>query len=166
MDGIIDMWTVKCSNVESEYHSYLVLSKENSTMVLQTGQELTQVKDAEFYTEGPTVVADSVLNDTVIVQIEPNKIILLNIEGKRIKEKVVGDDDMWIVSASILDPYMQILTNSGKLFVFKVTTQNEIEEIFEYQVCTISNNFIRKVSYPPAPYIRALGMIILKHYAT
>lgn len=141
MDGIIDMWTVKCSSVKSDYHSFLIISKENSTLVLQTGKELTQVKNAEFYTEGPTVLADSVLNDNLIVQIEPNRIILLNSDGKRVKEQSIGDDDMWIVSASILDPYIQVLTNSGRVLVFQVTDEKEIVDIFEYKVSKFEIKF-------------------------
>ena len=138
MDGIIDIWTVKCSSIESDYHSFLIISKENSTLVLQTGQELTQVKNAEFHTEGPTVLADSVLDNSIIVQIEPNRIILLDSDGKRLKEKSIGDDELWIVSASILDPYIQVLTNSGRVHVFQVTDEKEIVDIFEYKVYKLS----------------------------
>ena len=81
LEGIIEIWTVKCDN--SGYHSYLFLSKEASTIVLKTGSEFTQVKDTDFYTAGPTVTVGSILRNSAILQIEPNKILVLD-SGKSI----------------------------------------------------------------------------------
>lgn len=65
MLGVLDMWTVigKDSLVEdSSGHAFLILSKGDSTMVLQTGQEINELDQSGFYTEGPTVYCGNLGN--------------------------------------------------------------------------------------------------------
>ena len=134
MEGVIEMWTVRCAVDKTEYHSYLFLSKENGTLVLKTGQEFSQVKESDFYTVGPTVTVDSVLNHALIAQIEPNNIYLLDSDGKKVNEHAVGSDEVWIVSASILDPFILVLTNLGELTLFQVTDDRIVKQVHEYKV--------------------------------
>jgi cleavage and polyadenylation specificity factor subunit 1 len=146
MTGVLELWSVKTVSSSSmkksddpstdhhHHHSYLFLSKENSTLVLQTGQEFTQLKNSDFFTSGPTVTVNSVSNGTRVLQIEPDGLHLLNSKGKKRGVKKMGTETVWIVSASIVDPFVLVLTNEGKAILFRVTEKDEIIKVNEFEV--------------------------------
>lgn len=51
------------------YHTYLILSQADSTMVLQTGQEITELDTSGFATQAPTVFAGNMMKGRYIVQV-------------------------------------------------------------------------------------------------
>lgn len=63
----------------SGYDRYLFISKESppGTMVLETGEEFTEVVDKQFYVDGVTVGVGTVLDETAIIQVHTNGIVLL-----------------------------------------------------------------------------------------
>ena len=54
--GTVDMWTVYSGRGKLE-HAYLILSTLESTMILQTGEEINELDSSGFFTSGPTVFA-------------------------------------------------------------------------------------------------------------
>ena len=59
------MWTIigKSSQVNDTLgHAFLILSKSDSTMVLQTGEEINELANSGFYTDGPTVFCGNLGN--------------------------------------------------------------------------------------------------------
>ena len=54
------MWTVYSGQGKLE-HAYLILSTLESTMILQTGEEINELDSSGFFTSGPTVFAGIVL---------------------------------------------------------------------------------------------------------
>lgn len=68
-------WTIYDATKESndpieKYHNYLILSKSNSTMVLETGEDLQEITNkVQFYVEGPTLNMNSLLSGQRIVQV-------------------------------------------------------------------------------------------------
>lgn len=54
--GTVDMWTVFSGQGKLE-HAYLILSTLESTMILQTGEEINELDSSGFFTSGPTVYA-------------------------------------------------------------------------------------------------------------
>ena len=50
------MWTVYSGRGKLE-HAYLILSTLESTMILQTGEEINELDSSGFFTSGPTVFA-------------------------------------------------------------------------------------------------------------
>lgn len=92
------MWTVYCrkeivfegvSQYESRkaptageddnYDKLLIVSRETSTLVLATsGDDLRQLPNSQFYSEGPTVAIGSLLEETRIVQVYAGGVRLLN----------------------------------------------------------------------------------------
>ncbi|KAI8928665.1 CPSF A subunit region-domain-containing protein [Entophlyctis helioformis] len=122
-----DMWSVRCSNVHKHkheageadlFHRYIVLSRSTGTSIFETGEEFAELERSAFYSSGPTVSVGTVLGETAIVQIHPNGILLLDSDGTKRQEVPVGDDDKWIVSASIVDPYILLHTNMGDLLLY------------------------------------------------
>jgi cleavage and polyadenylation specificity factor subunit 1 len=60
-------------------HDFLVISRKDSTMVLATGDDLEEITDrVDFFTNGPTFDIGNVCNNTRIVQVYNNKVLLLN----------------------------------------------------------------------------------------
>ena len=74
LPGVTDMWTVvgKESQVD-DGHSFLILSRIETTMVLQTGQEINELDQSGFYTEGPTVYCGNMGNNAFIIQVATNR---------------------------------------------------------------------------------------------
>ena len=54
--GTVDMWTVYSGQGKLE-HAFLILSTAESTMILQTGEEINELDSSGFFTSGPTVFA-------------------------------------------------------------------------------------------------------------
>ena len=50
-------------------HAYLLLSRSDSTMVLQTGQEIAELDSSGFATQTPTVYAGNLGDGNYIVQV-------------------------------------------------------------------------------------------------
>ena len=87
LPGCLDMWTVvgdggggsADGGGPADGHSFLILSRSDSTMILQTGQEINELESSGFHTDGPTVfcgnmtAADGKTN--YIVQVRDYKIL-------------------------------------------------------------------------------------------
>uniref|UniRef100_A0A8C1TVS3 Cleavage and polyadenylation specificity factor subunit 1 n=1 Tax=Cyprinus carpio TaxID=7962 RepID=A0A8C1TVS3_CYPCA len=58
-------------------HGFLILSREDSTMILQTGQEIMELDTSGFATQGPTVYAGNIGDNKYIIQVSPMGIRLL-----------------------------------------------------------------------------------------
>ena len=76
LPGCVDMWTLyggdDASNndgLDDEAHALLILCRQDATMVLQTGQEIMELDQSGFATQGPTVFAANIGNDKFIVQV-------------------------------------------------------------------------------------------------
>ena len=54
LPGTTDMWTVFSG---AEEHAYLILSRAESSMILETGQEINELESSGFLTSSPTVFA-------------------------------------------------------------------------------------------------------------
>lgn len=73
--GCLDMWTVVGPQFggnprdEDQSHAFLLLSLSDATMVLQTGQEINEVENSGFYTQGATLFAGNMGNSKYIVQV-------------------------------------------------------------------------------------------------
>uniref|UniRef100_A0A8C1TW48 Cleavage and polyadenylation specificity factor subunit 1 n=1 Tax=Cyprinus carpio TaxID=7962 RepID=A0A8C1TW48_CYPCA len=91
LPGCHDMWTVIYCEEKPEKedkheqtvaddknkHGFLILSREDSTMILQTGQEIMELDTSGFATQGPTVYAGNIGDNKYIIQVSPMGIRLL-----------------------------------------------------------------------------------------
>ncbi|XP_013924741.1 PREDICTED: cleavage and polyadenylation specificity factor subunit 1-like, partial [Thamnophis sirtalis] len=62
---------------DGKRHGFLILSREDSTMILQTGQEIMELDTSGFATQGPTVYSGNIGENRYIVQVSPLGIRLL-----------------------------------------------------------------------------------------
>ncbi|KAG9472914.1 hypothetical protein GDO78_016085 [Eleutherodactylus coqui] len=138
LPGCHDMWTVISSqkkevseNMEVEActvqpdddeeknrHGFLILSREDSTMILQTGQEIMELDTSGFSTQGPTVYAGNIGDNKYIVQVSPQGIRLL--EGVNQLHFIPVDLGSPIVHCAVADPYVVILSAEGQVTMFQL----------------------------------------------
>uniref|UniRef100_A0A8B9DUV1 Cleavage and polyadenylation specific factor 1 n=1 Tax=Anser cygnoides TaxID=8845 RepID=A0A8B9DUV1_ANSCY len=97
-------------------HGFLILSREDSTMILQTGQEIMELDTSGFATQGPTVFAGNIGENRYIVQVSPLGIRLL--EGVNQLHFIPVDLGSPIVHCAVADPYVVILSAEGQASVF------------------------------------------------
>ncbi|KAM6289042.1 LOW QUALITY PROTEIN: cleavage and polyadenylation specificity factor subunit 1, partial [Aegotheles albertisi] len=97
-------------------HGFLILSREDSTMILQTGQEIMELDTSGFATQGPTVGAGNIGDNRYIVQVSPLGIRLL--EGVNQIHFVPVDLGSPIVHCAVADPFVVILSAEGHVSAF------------------------------------------------
>ncbi|XP_050992244.1 cleavage and polyadenylation specificity factor subunit 1 [Labeo rohita] len=97
-------------------HGFLILSREDSTMILQTGQEIMELDTSGFATQGPTVYAGNIGDNKYIIQVSPMGIRLL--EGVNQLHFIPVDLGSPIVHCSVADPYVVIMTAEGVVTMF------------------------------------------------
>ncbi|XP_015240931.1 PREDICTED: cleavage and polyadenylation specificity factor subunit 1-like [Cyprinodon variegatus] len=101
---------------DSKRHGFLILSREDSTMILQTGQEIMELDTSGFATQGPTVFAGNIGDDQYIIQVSPMGLRLL--EGVKQLHFIPVDLGSPIVHCSVADPYVVIMTAEGVVTMF------------------------------------------------
>uniref|UniRef100_A0A8C3XKN5 Cleavage and polyadenylation specific factor 1 n=1 Tax=Chelydra serpentina TaxID=8475 RepID=A0A8C3XKN5_CHESE len=139
LPGCYDMWTVispqkkeedesaKGESAEKEpglpepeddgkRHGFLILSREDSTMILQTGHEIMELDTSGFATQGPTVFAGNIGENRYIVQVSPLGIRLL--EGVNQLHFIPVDLGSPIVHCAVADPYVVIMSAEGQVTMF------------------------------------------------
>ncbi|MCJ8745996.1 hypothetical protein PDJAM_G00136680 [Pangasius djambal] len=101
---------------EKNKHGFLILSREDSTMILQTGQEIMELDTSGFATQGPTVYAGNIGDNKYIIQVSPMGIRLL--EGVTQLHFIPVDLGSPIIHCSVADPYVVIMTAEGVVSMF------------------------------------------------
>ena len=128
LPGVTDMWTVvgKESQVD-DGHSFLILSRVETTMVLQTGQEINELDQSGFYTEGPTVYCGNMGNNAFIIQVATNAVRLL--DGSQVVQSLDLDLGSDIVEVSNADPYVLLTTEDGRLVLITLDSSDELSVV-------------------------------------
>lgn len=124
LPGCSNMWTVlsKDDQEESDSHSFLILRRQESTMVLRTGQEITELDASGFATQAPTVFAGNVGDGRFIVQVTCTDVRLL--KGEQQLHFLPLDMGGGVKSCDITDPYGVILLVDGAIVLFELKEEN------------------------------------------
>ncbi|XP_015682353.1 cleavage and polyadenylation specificity factor subunit 1, partial [Protobothrops mucrosquamatus] len=101
---------------DGKRHGFLILSREDSTMILQTGQEIMELDTSGFATQGPTVYSGNIGENRYIVQVSPLGIRLL--EGVNQLHFIPVDLGSPIVHCAVADPYVVIMSSEGQVTMF------------------------------------------------
>ncbi|KAG8038870.1 hypothetical protein G9C98_003177 [Cotesia typhae] len=122
LPGCQDMWTVigppsfDQNNREIEgIHSFLILGNLDSTMILQTGQEINEVDQSGFSTQSTTVFAGNLGANRYIVQVNPMGVRLM--QGTNQIQHMPLDLGCPIIYASCADPYVVLLAEDGQVIL-------------------------------------------------
>lgn len=135
LPGCVDMWTVfgpSMDKKEQEYfledlkseegdkykkddsistHAFLILSRMDSSMILQTGQEINELDHSGFSTQASTIFAGNLGDNKYILQVSPMGVRLLS--GCRQLQHIPLDVGSPIVWSSVCDPYALIMSEEG-----------------------------------------------------
>lgn len=123
LPGCVDMWTVLSGDQSgSGHHSFLLLSREDSSMVLKTEQEIMELDHSGFTSQYPTVFAGNLGNGKYILQVTPQGVRLL--EGVTQLYHIPLDAGLSsIVWCSLCDPYAVMMTTDGSLILLEFTLE-------------------------------------------
>ncbi|KAJ8041183.1 Cleavage and polyadenylation specificity factor subunit 1 [Holothuria leucospilota] len=129
LPGCLDMWTVygppkkegsvKADGELTNPHAYLILSKEDTSMILQTGQEISEVDESGFSTQASTVFAGNLGDNNYIIQVSQMGVRLL--KGVKQLQHIPLDIGSPIESCSTADPYVVIMSEQGDLILLTLT---------------------------------------------
>ncbi|PAV90363.1 hypothetical protein WR25_22093 [Diploscapter pachys] len=120
--GAQQMWAVGRS--EDDSHRYLIVSKARSTLVLELGEEMVELEEALFVTSEPTIAAGELADGGLAVQIT-SLCVALVADGQKLQE-VQLESNFPVVSASIMDPFVALLTQDGRLFLYQLTNHPHV----------------------------------------
>ncbi|KAJ3087269.1 Cleavage and polyadenylation specificity factor subunit 1 [Quaeritorhiza haematococci] len=106
--------------------------------VLETGAELQEIEGTDLYRETPTVAAGTVLNESLVLQVHPNGILVLDSNLELIQVVDVGEEERWIVSCHIMDPYILLLMNVGDVMLYVADSSRTLRLCKEVKDAPIS----------------------------
>lgn len=134
LPGCSNMWTVKSGD---DQHAFLILSQEDGTMILQTGQEINEIDNTGFATNGPTVYTGNLGNNKYIVQVTTVSVRLL--QGVNQLQHVPMDLGSPIVHVSSADPYISLMTADGQVITLMLRETKGTAKLVVSK-STLSNN--------------------------
>ncbi|XP_060076994.1 cleavage and polyadenylation specificity factor subunit 1-like [Ylistrum balloti] len=94
-------------------HAFLILSRTDSSMILQTGQEIMELDHSGFSTQTATIFAGNIGNDKYIIQVSATGVRLL--EGVKQIQHIPVDIGSPLVHCSLADPYVLLMASSGQI---------------------------------------------------
>lgn len=126
LPGCTDMWTItgeeqqedednetETEPEEEHTHTLLILSRQDSSMVLKTGQEIMELDHSGFSTQGATIYAGNIGNNAYILQVSAMGVRLL--QGVKQLQHIPVDVGSPIVCCSVADPHIMIMSKQGHI---------------------------------------------------
>ena len=139
------------------FHSYLVISLEKTTMILETGEELREVSEAvELVTDAPTLAAGNVFGRARRSRVHAGGVRLaegpvrtqdVSVADMRSSADAGGDaptNALEIVSAQVMDPYVLCRLSDGSVRVLRGDADDPSRER-PARPPTPSENFRREI---------------------
>ncbi|CAD6192787.1 unnamed protein product [Caenorhabditis auriculariae] len=118
LENAQQMWAV--GRKEDESHKYLIVTRLRSTLVLELGEEMVELEEPLFVSGEPTVAAGELLQGSLAVQVT-SMCIALVADGQQLQEVHI-DSNFPVTMASIVDPYVAVLTQNGQLLLYQLVT--------------------------------------------
>ena len=118
-----DIWSVFSPHESAEHHSYLIISRNDSTMVFQAATEINELDQSGFSTQTRTIIAANIGDNKFIVQITPNGARLL--EGRRQVHYLPLDFGSPVAVAFVCDPFVILLTENGLVIQLKLSLEGQ-----------------------------------------
>lgn len=149
MPDCTDMWTVFGPAVDSRvdyntiHHSYLIISKKDSTIVFEAGTEINELDQSGFSSQAPTILAGNLGNNQLIVQVIPTAVKLL--EGSKQIQYLPMDPGMIVDSASLCDPYIILLSKNG--FISQVMLKDGKLSLFKPKLASSKSKILTACIY-------------------
>lgn len=114
-----NIWTVvdNQEKTDSEVsHKFMIITQQYSSMILETGNEISEVVDKNgFCGHSTTIFAGNLGSNRYIVQVTPISVKLL--QGTELIQSIPLDVGSNIVHASCADPYLALLSEDGQVIL-------------------------------------------------
>ncbi|CAI5448422.1 unnamed protein product [Caenorhabditis angaria] len=123
LTGAEQMWAI--GRKEDESHRYLLVTRLRSTLVLELGEEMIELEEQLFVSSEPTVAAGELLQGGLAVQVTSTCIALVA-DGQQLQELHINSN-FPVVMASIVDPYVALLTQNGRLLLYQLATSPYVQ---------------------------------------
>lgn len=102
---------------DGKFQKYVILSRANSTMVLQTGESISEVtNDAEFRVDAPTLNVANMFGKSRFVQVHEGGFYL--VDGLTPTQIESLPDGIRVVWSSVCDPYLMTLLSDDSIQLF------------------------------------------------
>lgn len=130
LPGCSDMWTVGGSLADSadsagaraeRVHSFLLLCRDDSTMVLKTGQEIMELDVSGFCTQAGTVFAGNLDNNRYIIQVTATDVYLL--EGvTQLQCFSLQSLESTAIHCAVAEPYVALLMANSHVAILELVS--------------------------------------------
>ncbi|WKY05418.1 hypothetical protein Q1695_005989 [Nippostrongylus brasiliensis] len=103
---------------EDDSHKYLIVSRTRSSLILELGDDMVELEEPLFLSDEPTVAAGELADGSLAVQVTSLRVALVA-EEKQLQQ-IDLDSNFPVVAASIVDPYVALLTQNGRLMLYQL----------------------------------------------
>ncbi|KAI1726321.1 CPSF A subunit region domain-containing protein [Ditylenchus destructor] len=117
----VQFWTV--GRYENDSQRYLIIAKEVSTLVLELTHEMAELEEAVFITSETTVAAGELAQGSIAIQITAMNIVLVS-DNRQLGIYNVNSN-FPVIAASIVDPFVALLTQNGKIILYRLMTTSD-----------------------------------------
>ncbi|VDM61228.1 unnamed protein product [Angiostrongylus costaricensis] len=138
------LWAV--GRREDDSHKYLIVSRTRSSLILELGDDMVELEEPLFLSDEPTVAAGELADGGLAVQVTSLRVALVA-EEKQLQQ-IDLDSNFPVVAASIVDPYVALLTQNGRLMLFHLVMHPHVH-IKEIDISTSA--FAEKTIHHRAP---------------
>ncbi|CAJ0599525.1 unnamed protein product [Cylicocyclus nassatus] len=138
------LWAV--GRREDDSHKYLIVPRTRSSLILELGEDMVELEEPLFLSDEPTVAAGELADGGPAVQVTSLRVALVS-EEKQLQQ-IDLDSNFPVVAASIVDPYVALLTQNGRLMLFHLV----LNPVVHLQEIDISNTaFAERTVHHRAP---------------
>ncbi|GMT23540.1 hypothetical protein PFISCL1PPCAC_14837 [Pristionchus fissidentatus] len=123
IEGALQLWAVGVR--EDGSHRYLIIARERSTIVLELEDEMIEIEQPIFIVDEQTITAGELADGAIAVQVTTQSICLVGGEAEQLQCLEV-ESNFPVMAASIIDPYVSILTENGKVLIYQLVTQPSV----------------------------------------
>ncbi|KAK5967614.1 hypothetical protein GCK32_002862 [Trichostrongylus colubriformis] len=110
------LWAV--GRREDDSHKYLIVSRTRSSLILELGEDMVELEEPLFLSDEPTVAAGELADGGLAVQVTSLRVALVAEEQQL--QQIDLDSNFPVVAASIVDPYVALLTQNGRLMLYQL----------------------------------------------
>lgn len=125
LSGCLDLWTVidDSQTRRENCHTFMILTQRTSTMVLRTGDEISDIHNTGFACNTPTIHVGNLGSNRFIVQVTSKSIRL--IQGTRLVQNIPIDLGYPLTNVSIADPYICVRASNGQIVTLALRENKE-----------------------------------------
>lgn len=158
LSGCVDLWTViDDSNMRRENrHTFMILTQRTSTMVLRTGDEISDIHNTGFACTTPTIFVGNLGSNRYIVQVTSKSIRL--IQGTRLVQNIPIDLGCPLTNVSIADPYICVRASNGQVVTLALRDNKE----YSFQRLYMNRNRISGTAVAISIYKDTSGLFTTK----